>query len=68
MWNARVNPCLWQEDANGAIVLPPCAIAALPFRYWNGSMKFRFQVVCSTFHKGRLEIRFDPGFGWLNSE
>ena len=25
-------------------------------------MKFRFQVVCSTFHKGRLEIRFDPGF------
>jgi len=62
LWNARVNPCLWQEDANGAIVLPPCAIAALPFRYWNGSMKFRFQVVCSTFHKGRLEIRFDPGF------
>lgn len=62
LWNARVNPCLWQEDANGAIVLPPCAIAALPFRYWNGSMKFRFQVVCSTFHKGRLEIRFDPGY------
>ena len=62
LWNARVNPCLWQEDANGAIVLPPCAIAALPFRYWNGSMKFRFQVVCSTFHKGRLEIRFDPTF------
>ena len=61
LWNARVNPCLWQEDANGAIMLPPCAVAALPFRYWNGSMKFRFQVVCSTFHKGRLEIRYDPG-------
>ena len=61
LWNARVNPCLWQEE-NGAIVLPPCAIAAMPFRYWNGSMKFRFQVVCSTFHKGRLEIRFDPSF------
>jgi len=61
LWNARVNPCLWQEDANGAIMLPPCAVAALPFRYWNGSMKFRFQIVCSTFHKGRLEIRYDPG-------
>jgi len=28
LWNARVNPCLWQEDANGAIMLPPCAVAA----------------------------------------
>lgn len=62
LWNARVNPCLWQQDpGSGAIVLPPCAVAALPFRYWNGSMKFRFQIVCSTFHKGRMEIRFDPG-------
>lgn len=61
LWNARVNPCLWQQDGTtGAIRLPACAIAALPFRYWNGSMKFRFQVVCSTFHKGRLEIRYDP--------
>ncbi len=61
LWNVRVNPCLWAES-NNAIVLPPCAIAAMPFRYWNGSMKFRFQIVCSTFHKGRLEIRFDPSF------
>lgn len=61
LWNARVNPCLWAQDpGDSAIILPPCAIAAMPFRYWNGSMKFRFQIVCSTFHKGRMEIRFDP--------
>jgi len=62
LWNARVSPVLWQQNPiSGAITLPACAVAALPFRYWNGTVKFRFQVVCSTFHKGRLEIRYDPG-------
>jgi hypothetical protein len=60
LWNTRVSPVLWGERVEGSVVLPACAIAALPFRYWTGSMKFRFQIVCSTFHKGRLEFRFDP--------
>jgi hypothetical protein len=40
--------------------LPPCSFAALPFRYWRGSLKYRFTVVCSRFHKGRLKICWDP--------
>jgi hypothetical protein len=66
LWNTRVNPVLWAETGliSGGKVLPACAIAALPFRYWTGGMRFRFQVVCSNFHKGRLEIRYDPK--WVN--
>jgi hypothetical protein len=35
-------------------------MAALPFKYWTGSMRFRFQFVCSAFHKGRIKIVYDP--------
>lgn len=38
-----------------------CSFASLPFQYWHSSMKFRFQVVSSAFHKGRLKIVYDPG-------
>jgi len=30
------------------------------FQEWQGSIKFRFQVVKSNFHKGKLLIRWDP--------
>lgn len=40
----------------------PTAIeyASLPFTYWRGSIKFRFEVICSKFHKGRLRVVYDP--------
>lgn len=64
LWNSRVSPVLWAEDSQEPISFhfPACAMAALPFQYWTGSMKFRFQVVCSTFHKGRLKFVYDPNF------
>jgi hypothetical protein len=34
--------------------------ASLPFQYWRGGIKFRFEVVCSKFHKGRMRIVYDP--------
>jgi len=33
---------------------------ALPFCYWRGSLKFRFQIIASNFHRGRLRITYDP--------
>nr|ULG00100.1 MAG: putative structural protein [Salisharnavirus sp.] len=64
LWNCRVSPVLWAESGTGAKVFhfPACAFAALPFKYWTGSMKFRFQIVCSTFHKGRLRFVYEPNF------
>lgn len=59
LWNCRVDPTVW--NANGAAFLfPACAAAALPFEFWTGTMKFRFQIVCSSFHKGRIKVVYDP--------
>lgn len=64
LWNARLDPCTWAENAGPpkSYHFPACAMAALPFTNWKGSMKFRFQIVCSSFHKGRLKFVYDPNF------
>lgn len=65
LWNARVDPVTWAEstfDGKTGFHFPACAFAALPFQYWKGTMKFRFQIVCSNFHKGRLKFVYDPNF------
>jgi len=64
LWNARVDPATFARNAGppASFHLPACAMTALPFTYWKGSMKFRFQIVCSSFHKGRLKIVYDPNF------
>jgi len=61
--NFRVTPIVWREQGSPtAYHLPACCAAALPFEYWTGTMKYRFQVVCSGFHRGRLKITYDPTF------
>lgn len=64
LWNARIDPVTWAEDTGPpqSFHFPACCMAALPFKFWTGSMRFRFQVVCSAFHKGRLKIVYDPNF------
>lgn len=36
------------------------AFASSPFSAWQGSIKFRFNVVCSEYHRGRLRIVYNP--------
>jgi hypothetical protein len=63
LWNSVVTPNLYDETTTGGEYhLTPAAHVALPFKYWRGSMEFRFQIVASNFHKGRLAISFDPYF------
>lgn len=38
----------------------PTAFMSLPFEFWRGTLKFRFQVTASNFHRGRLRIAYDP--------
>lgn len=70
LFNSRINPVIWAESSGAATAyhFPACAMAALPFKYWTGSMTFRFQVVCSAFHKGRLKFVYDPDFLEDNAE
>lgn len=63
LWNSRITPVTWREGGTGQTAyyrFPACAFAALPFKYWTGTINFRFQVVASSFHKGRLKITYDP--------
>ena len=45
--------------ATGA-ALTTTAFTALPFEYWRGEMTYRFQVVGSAYHRGRVLITWDP--------
>lgn len=68
LWNSEVSPVLWSEltGTNDELHMPACCFAALPFRAWRGTMKFRFQIVASAFHKGRLKITYDPSYPLTN--
>jgi hypothetical protein len=65
MWNARVDPCMFGSQGSGFNTeyhLTPSCMAALPFKYWTGTMRFRFQIVASSFHRGRIKIVYDPDY------
>lgn len=63
LFSVPVTPCLFDYRTSilGDLHLTPMCFAALPFKYWSGSIKFRFQIVASQYHKGRLKIVYDPG-------
>jgi hypothetical protein len=71
LWNCEVNPRVWNEffATLGDPIeyhMPACCFAALPFRFWRGSMKYRFQIVASAFHKGRIKVTYDPSYPLTN--
>lgn len=58
-----VTPCLQTVVDNGLTpVYAPtaCAFAAAPFTYWRGDMVFTFQVVASSFHRGKIAVIYEP--------
>lgn len=62
-----VTPSLF--DKNGEeIHSTALAFAADPFRYWRGTIKYRFQIVASNFHRGRIRIVYDPYATDLSTE
>jgi len=68
LFNIEVNPVVWNRLASAPVEyhMPACCYAALPFRAWRGTMRYRFQIVASSFHKGRLKITYDPSFPLTN--
>jgi hypothetical protein len=68
LWNTEVSPVLWNElpGPPDELHFPACCFATLPFKYWRGTIKFRFQIVASAFHKGRMKISYDPSFPLSN--
>lgn len=59
LWQAYATPALFGIQGDELHPTPMCMLSQA-FRYWQGSLKFRFQVVKSQYHKGRMLIRYDP--------
>lgn len=59
LWNTRVLP-MQLDNVSGEIHMTPLAHMCSCFESWQGSLKFRFQIVKSDFHKGRILARWDP--------
>lgn len=58
LFSTRVAPIWTYATSNW--YLPAVTYASLPFKYWHGTMKYRFQIVASQYHRGRLLIVWDP--------
>lgn len=70
LWQTEVTPMTWAVNditTPPEMHVPACAFAAIPFRNWYGSMKYRFQIVSSNYHKGRIKIVYDP-HGFASNE
>eukprot|EP00918_Siedleckia_nematoides_P017821 GHVU01038201.1.p1 GENE.GHVU01038201.1~~GHVU01038201.1.p1 ORF type:complete len:2755 (-),score=186.31 GHVU01038201.1:129-7826(-) len=65
LWNGIVDPCIHDrivapDTSVETLFFPACCGMTVPFKYWTGSMKFRFEIVRSAYHKGRLAVTYDP--------
>jgi len=66
LWTSYVTPSQFaRSTANVAGTSAPfhmtaLAFGTLPFHYWRGTLIFRFMIVASPYHKGKLVVKFDP--------
>lgn len=50
----------YNDPTRQKIEMTPTRYASRFFRYWRGSMIYRLKIVGTQFHKGRLQISWDP--------
>lgn len=62
----NVTPCQCVQRNDGTSeygiewVQTPLAHATFPFTYWRGGLKYRFRIMASDLHRGRLLFVYDP--------
>lgn len=69
MWQTLVNPGMNTNlPLAGETYIQPTAMAMATdmFAYWRGSITYRFEIVCSSYHRGKLAFYFDPNWGQNN--
>lgn len=67
LWNAVVTPCVGVGSGTSMYLTAP-ALAAMPFSYWRGTLRYRFVVEASAYHRGRLKIVYDPNQVYATSD
>lgn len=65
LFQSRINPIMYDFESATApaaskLYLTPMAFVSNCFDHWRGTVIFRFHIVASKYHKGRLLISFDP--------
>jgi hypothetical protein len=60
IYNTYVTPLMCDVLTGKDIYASASCGAAMPFKYWTGSMTYRFKVVSSSFHRGRIALVYDP--------
>jgi hypothetical protein len=62
LMSLRVAPHLanFVSQFNAPVNIVPVGYITQPFLYWRGDLIYRFRVVCTKYHKGRLRISYDP--------
>ncbi|UQJ82151.1 polyprotein [Exitianus exitiosus virus 1] len=51
-----------EENAMDVYMMPPISVVAGLYKQWRGSLEFRFDIIASQFHTGRLLCAYIPGF------
>lgn len=63
LFTCKVTPHMYNyasgTNENYLQLTPICWVSRM-FSYWRGDIIFRVKLVCTSFHKGRIKISFDP--------
>lgn len=64
-FTAAVHPFMYDRGTVSTagtygIAMTPICWTARMFTHWRGDIVYRFKVICSRFHQGRLRISWDP--------
>jgi hypothetical protein len=60
LFTSQVLPQLFAVDTPNRFDMVPMCWLANMFNNWRGDIIFRFRVIATPFHKGRLRISYDP--------
>lgn len=59
LYNIRVTPTTFRLASSEYHMTSVC-YASRPFKYWTGTLTYRFMIVASAFHKGRIKVVYEP--------
>ncbi len=62
LFSTTVEPRQYTHDntTTGRVNQVPMCWLAQAFEYWKGDIILRGKIICSPFHKGRLQVSYDP--------
>ncbi len=59
--NISLKPSTFSNTVSSAVHFTPMAFVSGFFNYWRGSIRFKFKLVKTEFHSGRIAFAFFPG-------